>query len=68
MHGLSVVVLVGDLEESRGWVSEIVEQAKGLKVGNGFAEGVDVGECVFSWLWNQFLLSFISQMALQQGH
>eukprot|EP00585_Thalassiosira_rotula_P012220 CAMPEP_0196130578 /NCGR_PEP_ID=MMETSP0910-20130528/902_1 /TAXON_ID=49265 /ORGANISM="Thalassiosira rotula, Strain GSO102" /LENGTH=607 /DNA_ID=CAMNT_0041389915 /DNA_START=97 /DNA_END=1920 /DNA_ORIENTATION=- len=43
---LSVVVLVGDLEESRGWVQEIVEQAKVLKVGNGFVEGVDVGPLI----------------------
>lgn len=41
---LSVVVLVGDLEESRGWSQEIVEQAEMLKVGNGFVDGVDVGE------------------------
>lgn len=41
---LSVVVLVGDVEEGRGWVEEIVEQAGSLRVGNGFAEGVDVGE------------------------
>ena len=41
---LSVVVLVGDLEESRGWAQELVAQAKLLKVGNGFVEGVDVGE------------------------
>ena len=41
---LNVVVLVGDLEESRGWAQELVAQAKLLKVGNGFVEGVDVGE------------------------
>ncbi len=41
---LSVVVLVGDLEESWGRVREIVEQAESLKVGNGFMAGVDVGE------------------------
>jgi len=44
---LSVVILVGDLEESKGWVQEFVEQADHLKVGNGFVEGVDVGEYFF---------------------
>ncbi|KAL7534896.1 hypothetical protein ACHAXR_008066 [Thalassiosira sp. AJA248-18] len=43
---LSVAVLVGDLEESRGWAQEIVEQAKSLKVGNGFVDGVDVGPLI----------------------
>lgn len=43
---LSVVVLVGDLEESRGWAQELVAQAKLLKVGNGFVEGVDVGPLI----------------------
>ena len=41
---LSVVILVGDSIESQGWVDEVVEEAKKLKVGNGFQEGVDVGE------------------------
>ena len=41
---LSVVVFVGDLERSQSWAREIVEQAEKLKVGNGFVEGVDVGE------------------------
>lgn len=42
---LSVVVLVGDLGEGREWTNEIVEEARKLKVGNGFEQGVDVGEC-----------------------
>ena len=41
---LSVVIFVGDLKESREWVAEIIEEAKKLKVGNGFVEDVDVGE------------------------
>lgn len=43
---LSVVVLVGDLEDSRQWSLDIVQQAKELKVGNGFVEGVDVGPLI----------------------
>mmetsp|Transcript_42268 Transcript_42268/g.88738 ORF Transcript_42268/g.88738 Transcript_42268/m.88738 type:complete len:603 (-) Transcript_42268:2309-4117(-) len=43
---LSVVVLVGDLEEGQSWANEIVEEAKLLKVGNGFEEGVDVGPLI----------------------
>ncbi len=41
---LSVIILVGDMSESQGWIDEVVEEAKKLKVGNGFQEGVDVGE------------------------
>ena len=41
---LSVVILVGELDESRSWAQELVEEAKKLKIGNGFAEGVDVGK------------------------
>ena len=44
---LSVVILVGDLDESKGWVQEIVDEAKKLKVGNGFVEGVDVGKYTY---------------------
>ena len=43
---LSVVILVGELDESKGWVQEIVNEAKKLKVGNGFVEGVDVGKFI----------------------
>lgn len=43
---LSVVILVGDLEESKGWAQELVEEAKALKVGNGFEDGVDVGPLI----------------------
>lgn len=43
---LSVVVLVGGIEEGRGWVEDIVEESKGLRVGNGFADGVDVGPLI----------------------
>ena len=43
---LSVVILVGDLEESKDWTRDIVEEAKKLKVGNGFVEGVDVGPLI----------------------
>ena len=40
---LPVVILVG---EARNWVDEIAARAKGLKVGNGAAPGVDVGPLV----------------------
>lgn len=43
---LSVVILVGGKEDADAWVEEMVGQAGGLKVGNGFVEGVDVGEFV----------------------
>lgn len=43
---LSVVILVGELEESKSWANELVEEATKLKVGNGFEEGVDIGEFV----------------------
>ena len=41
---LSVVILVGDLETANSWIDEMVSEAKKLKVGNGFVDGVDVGE------------------------
>jgi malonate-semialdehyde dehydrogenase (acetylating)/methylmalonate-semialdehyde dehydrogenase len=41
---LSVVVLVGGTEDAAAWVGELVGLAGGLRVGNGFDEGVDVGE------------------------
>ncbi len=41
---LSVVIFVGELEESKRWAKELVEEAKKLKVGSGFEEGVDIGE------------------------
>ena len=43
---LSVVILVGDLEDGKSWVQEIVDEAKKLTVGNGFDEGVDVGPLI----------------------
>ncbi len=43
---LSVVILVGDVNESQRWIDEVVEEAKKLKVGNGFQDGVDVGEYI----------------------
>lgn len=43
---LSVVILVGDVNESKRWIDEVVEEAKKLKVGNGFQDGVDVGEYI----------------------
>lgn len=36
---LSVLVTVGDAKE---WVGDIIEQAKGLKMGNGFAKEADL--------------------------
>jgi malonate-semialdehyde dehydrogenase (acetylating)/methylmalonate-semialdehyde dehydrogenase len=36
---LSVLVTVGDSKE---WVQELITRAKGLKVGNGFDEGIDL--------------------------
>ncbi len=47
---LSVVILVGDLDESKSWAQELVDEAKKLKVGNGFEEGVDVGKSARAWL------------------
>lgn len=44
---LSALILVGDLNASRGWMEELVEEAKKLTMGNGFVEGVDVGEFYF---------------------
>jgi malonate-semialdehyde dehydrogenase (acetylating)/methylmalonate-semialdehyde dehydrogenase len=41
---LSVVILVGDVNESQGWIDEIVEEARNLTVGCGFKDDVDVGE------------------------
>ena len=41
---LSVVILVGGRDDAEAWVDELVGQARGLRVGNGFVEGVDVGE------------------------
>ena len=41
---LSVMILVGDLEESRCWVKELKEEAEKLRVGSGFVDGVDVGQ------------------------
>ena len=41
---LSVVILVGTETVAKSWIDEVVEQARRLKVGNGFGEGVDVGE------------------------
>jgi hypothetical protein len=43
---LSVVIFVGELEESKRWAKELVEEAKKLKVGSGFEEGVDIGEFI----------------------
>ncbi|KAL7516126.1 hypothetical protein ACHAWX_001176 [Stephanocyclus meneghinianus] len=43
---LSVVILVGEVEEARGWVEEMAGEAKKLKVGNGFVDGVDVGPLI----------------------
>ena len=41
---LSVLILVGTEVDAAAWVDELVDQARGLRVGNGFEEGVDVGE------------------------
>ena len=44
---LSVVIFVCDtLEEGNAWANEVVEEARKLKVGNGFEEGVDIGELI----------------------
>ena len=43
---LSVVILVGDVNESQKWIDDIVQEAKKLVVGNGFQEGVDVGPLI----------------------
>eukprot|EP00804_Cyclotella_cryptica_P018054 CCRYP_008329-RB/>CCRYP_008329-RB protein AED:0.06 eAED:0.06 QI:1306/1/1/1/0.66/0.75/4/161/288 len=43
---LSVVILVGDVAEARVWVEEMACEARKLKVGNGFVDGVDVGPLI----------------------
>lgn len=40
---LSVLVTVGDSKE---WVQELITRAKGLTVGNGFDEGIDLGPVI----------------------
>ncbi|GAA6034811.1 hypothetical protein JCM8097_009310 [Rhodosporidiobolus ruineniae] len=40
---LSTLVAVGDAQE---WIEEIVQRAQGLKVGNGFEEGTEVGPLI----------------------
>ncbi|KIM25371.1 hypothetical protein M408DRAFT_331150 [Serendipita vermifera MAFF 305830] len=40
---LSVAIFVGD---SRSWIPELVERAKGLKVNGGFEKGTDVGPLI----------------------
>ena len=40
---LPVVIFVG---EAKKWIPEVVEKAKGLKVGPGHVEGVDVGPLI----------------------
>jgi len=41
---LSVVILVGNMSDTQGWVDEVIMEAKKLIVGNGFQVGVDVGD------------------------
>ncbi|KAL3776013.1 hypothetical protein ACHAW5_007095 [Stephanodiscus triporus] len=43
---LSVAIFVGDIDDARGWVEDLVRAARGLRVGNGFVEGVDVGPMI----------------------
>lgn len=40
---LSVLITVGDAKE---WVGDIIEQAKALKMGNGFAKEADLGPVI----------------------
>lgn len=40
---LSVAIFVG---ESRKWIPELIERAKGLKVSGGFEEGADLGPVI----------------------
>jgi len=40
---LSAVILVG---ETKKWVADLVEEGEKLKVGSGFADGVDVGPLI----------------------
>ena len=51
---MSVVVLIIELEESHGWVQEMVTETKILKVGNGSVEGIDVGEYKFVFVPEPF--------------
>ena len=75
---LSVVILVGDVNESQRWIEEVVEEAKKLKVGNGFQDGVDVGEYIICFLQyihyatvssqtTLFSLMYLSRASHQQG-
>ncbi len=41
---LSMVVLMGRTEDVATWVGKLVGQAGGLRVGNGFDDGMDVSE------------------------
>ncbi len=41
---LSALILVGAEGGAAVWIDELVTQARGLRVGNGFEEGVDIGE------------------------
>ena len=41
---LSVVILVGKKGVAKVWIDKLFKQARRLKDGNGFVEGVDVGE------------------------
>lgn len=43
---LSVVILVGDVNTAKCWINEMAAEAKKLKVGNGFVDGVDVGPMI----------------------
>jgi malonate-semialdehyde dehydrogenase (acetylating)/methylmalonate-semialdehyde dehydrogenase len=43
---LSVVILVGDIDTANDWIAEMAQEAKKLKVGNGFVDGVDVGPMI----------------------
>jgi malonate-semialdehyde dehydrogenase (acetylating)/methylmalonate-semialdehyde dehydrogenase len=40
---LSVAIFVG---ESKEWMEDLVQEAKTLKVGSGFDDGVDIGPLI----------------------
>lgn len=55
---LSVVILVGDGESAKSWIDQMAVEAKKLKVGNGFVDGVDVGEFHFCNAYCTFLIPY----------
>lgn len=64
---LSVVILVGDTKDANSWIEEMAGEAKKLRVGNGFVDGVDVGECVLKLHLVDHFHLFYSRLHLYCG-